>query len=119
MNKRLAFYVVSALILVFGLFLVIPNPLIGPTTDSSQVATISYQGVEGKNALELLKESHEVETQKFDFGELVSSIDGQASDPSTNFWAFYVNGKMAQVGASDYQTKTSDTIEWKLDSLTN
>jgi hypothetical protein len=117
MNKRLAFYIVSAVILVLGLFLIIPNPVVGPKDNTTQSSTISYQGVEGKNALELLRVSHDVETQKFDFGELVTSIDGQASDPSANFWAFYVNGEMAQVGAGDYQTKSSDRIEWKLDSL--
>jgi len=117
MNKRLAFYIVSAVILVLGLFLIIPNPVVGPTADTSQTGTISYQGVEGKDALELLKDSHEVETQKFDFGELVTSIDGQASDPSANFWAFYLNGELATVGAGDYQTKSGDRIEWKLDSV--
>ena len=116
-NKKLAFYIASVAIFIIGLFLIIPNPVVGPKDDTSQTSTISYQGVEGKNAIELLKESHEVKTDKYDFGELVNTIDGQASDPAANFWAFYVNGEMAQVGAGDYQTKPSDTIEWKLESL--
>lgn len=74
---------------------------------------VSYQGEEGKTALELLKSHTEVKTQKFDFGEMVQSINGQDGG-GKKYWTFYVNGKMAQVGAGDYQTKDSDKIEWKL-----
>lgn len=74
---------------------------------------VSYQGEEGKTALELLKSHTEVKTQKFDFGEMVQSINGQDAG-GKKYWTFYVNGKMAQVGAGDYQTKDSDKIEWKL-----
>lgn len=74
---------------------------------------VSYQGEEGKTALELLKSHTEVKTQKFDFGEMVQSINGQDGG-GKKYWTFYVNGKMAQVGAGAYQTKSSDKIEWKL-----
>lgn len=78
---------------------------------------ISYKGVEGQNALELLKQSHEVETESYEgIGEMVTSIDGTASD-STHFWSLYVNGQQSQVGASAYTTKDTDTIEWKLEEI--
>ncbi|MEX2361819.1 MAG: hypothetical protein WD544_01420, partial [Patescibacteria group bacterium] len=67
MKQRSAYYVVAAIIFIFGLFLIIPNPVVGPVSDTSQTSTISYQGVEGKNALDLLKDSHDVETKHYDF----------------------------------------------------
>jgi len=110
-------YVIAAVILGFGLFVIVPDRnLCNPNKSVDQLeqkCEISYVGVEGKNALELLKSSHQVETQSFSFGEMVLSIDGVKS-PSTDFWAFYVNGKQAEVGAGDYQTKNSDLLSWKL-----
>lgn len=78
---------------------------------------ITYQGVEGKNALELLKSNYKVETEVYSgVGEMVTSIDGKKPS-SDQFWGFYVNGQMAQVGADSYVTKASDKIEWKLDTI--
>lgn len=78
---------------------------------------ITYQGVDGKNALEILKATHKVELKSYSFGDMVISIDGIAPNPSTHFWSMYVNGEMSQVGASQYQTKSTDTIKWQLDEI--
>ncbi len=78
---------------------------------------IAYDGVDGKTALELLKSTYQVEVQTYDgVGEFVTSINGQSAD-DTHFWSFYVNGEMAAVGAGDYQTKSGEKIEWKLDEI--
>lgn len=104
--------VLAAAILAFGLFLVFRTPAVAPTT-TEQNQNITYQGVEGKTALELLKTKADVETQNFDgIGELVSSINGIAST-SDRFWIYYVNGEQGQVGAGAYVTKSTDTIEWR------
>jgi hypothetical protein len=74
-------------------------------------------GEDGKNALELLKAKYKVETKSFgDMGEFVQSINDQAPD-NKHFWAFYVNGQQAQVGAGSYITRTSDLIEWRMDEI--
>lgn len=73
---------------------------------------ITYQGKEGVDALSLLKEKVQVETQDFGDKPMVTSINGVKADEK-NFWAFYVNGKMSEIGASDYKTKDSDQIEWR------
>ena len=113
-------YVLGVLVLAFGLYLIVPDRnLCNPTNEIAQLeqkCEISYQGVEGQNALELLKSNHKVETQSFSFGEMVQSIDGVAS-PATHFWAFEINGALAEVGAGDYQTKNDDTLSWKLQKL--
>lgn len=91
-------------------------PVTTPST-TPKSSTISYSGVDGKTALELLKSSHKIETQSFSgVGEFVKSIDGVTPDKD-HFWAFYVNGKTSTVGASSYTSKSSDKIEWKLDKI--
>lgn len=78
---------------------------------------IHYKGVDGKDALDLLKQSHKVETKSYaGLGELVTGVDG-VSAGSKYFWAFYVNGQQSQVGASEYVTKATDTIAWKLEEI--
>lgn len=122
MTKRASWiYVVGAIILAFGLYLVVPDRSICNPESTverlEQKCEISYQGVEGQNALDLLKSSHETGTETSSFGEFVHTIDGVKA-PSTHFWAFYVNGQQAEVGAGSYQTKNSDTITWKLEKIT-
>lgn len=109
----------AAIVLAFGLFLVIPDRS-NPKPDANACVQVAdqacYEGVEGKNALELLKSAHTTETTTSSFGEYVNSIDGKKPE-SNQFWAFYVNGELAQVGAGDYQTKSGDVIVWKLDTI--
>ena len=93
------------------------NPVERDTAAQGQLNYISYQGAEGENALDLLRANHNVETEDFgSMGQFVSKID---SVPAlTNFfWAFYVNGKMADVSADKYITKQGDFIEWKLEEI--
>lgn len=83
----------------------------------AQSDKISYKGSAGKNALVLLKDNYKVETKKYKgLGEQVISINGIKPDKK-HFWGFYVNGKLAQVGAGSYTTKDSDTITWKLEAI--
>lgn len=86
-------------------------------TFSEDGQTVTYSGEEGKDALSILKEHTEVATDSSDFGEFVTSINGVAADPDTEFWAFYVNGELASEGAGTYQTKSTDTIEWRIDKI--
>lgn len=73
----------------------------------------SYKGQTGKDALALLKEKAEAKQDK---SGLVVSINGREVMASKReYWAFYVNGKLASVGPADYKTKDSDIIEWRIE----
>jgi hypothetical protein len=73
-----------------------------------------YKGEEGKDALTLLKEKTEIELDKVG---MVVSIDGKKADlEKREFWGFYVNGEMAQVGAADYRSKDTDIIDWRIEN---
>lgn len=87
------------------------------TTVQKPGPQVSYEGVQGQTALTLLKAKYDVNTKTYKgLGEQVISIDGVKPD-SKHFWAFYVNGKLAAVGAGSYKTKRGDNITWKLEAI--
>jgi hypothetical protein len=73
-----------------------------------------YKGRNGVDALTLLKEKTEVGQDKV--GMIISIDKIKADSDKREFWAFYVNGKMAEVGAADYKTKDGDIIDWKIEN---
>lgn len=94
-----------------------PIPQSNQQQSTTQVNNVSYQGQDNQSALQILKAKYQVETQEYSgIGEFVTSING-VKPGSDQFWAFYVNGESSQVGASQYQTKNSDLIEWKLEQI--
>ena len=122
--RRLEIFIIIAAIATVGLvYAFTKQPVQAPTNEAVEqtqrvpVTTISYQGVEGKTALELLKVFHQVEVKSYSFGDMVIGIDGNTPDPNKAFWAFYLNGSQAQVGAGAYVTKSSDQIEWRLEEI--
>lgn len=78
--------------------------------------TISYEGQNDKTALELLKASHEIVSQDSSIGVFVTGIDG-TNNIDSKYWMFYVDGKLAAMGADQYKTKDGETIEWRYESL--
>ncbi len=76
---------------------------------------VAYDGVAGETALATLKKLTSAEATPEGF---VTSINGLVADDSkSEFWAFYVNGQQAAVGAGDYNSIAGDKIEWKLESF--
>ncbi|MBM2821200.1 MAG: hypothetical protein HW405_960 [Candidatus Berkelbacteria bacterium] len=80
------------------------------------VKTITYQGEDGKTAMDILKASHQVRTEDSTIGSFVTSIDGTENTLDT-YWMFYVNDQLAPSGADQYNTKTGETVEWRFEKL--
>lgn len=93
------------------------NSSVSTAVATTAPSTISYPGVDGKNALNLLKVNHKVDVKTSSYGDYVQGIDGVEGDTG-HFWSFYVNGSMASVGAGAYVSKSTDKIEWKFDKIT-
>lgn len=78
---------------------------------------ISFKGEAGITALETLKSRYEVTTKSYEgLGEFVESINGLTGD-ATHFWAFYVDGTQASVGAGAYTATGNETIEFKFEAI--
>ena len=86
-----------------------------PTNNVAAVQSIRYEGIDGKNALDLLKENNQVATQDTSLGVFVQEINGMPNS-ETNYWIYYVNGQMGTVWPDQYQTKNGDTIEWRYEN---
>jgi hypothetical protein len=88
-------------------------------TVSADGTEVSYEGVAGKTALDLLLQLDPAATADGEGANaFVTAIGGRAADQSKKeFWAFYVNGEQAQVGAGSYTMKDGDEITWKLETF--
>ena len=84
-----------------------------PTVSQTETTSLIYKGKKGENALQLLKNQATIEQDAS--GLIVGINNRRAETAKREYWAFYVNGKMADVGPADYQTKDTDTIEWKIE----
>lgn len=81
-------------------------------------AEFRYEGEEGRTALELLLE-HDPSAQVQGEGEnaFVVGIEGRvADDAAKEFWALYVDGELAPVGAGSLVTQDGQEIVWKLET---
>jgi hypothetical protein len=90
----------------------VPTPTVAQSQGKIAADIFRYQGKEGIDALTLLKQLTKVEQ---DSSGLVTSINNRKADTSKKeYWSFFVNNKMAEVGPADYVTKDTDQIEWKI-----
>lgn len=119
--KKKALIIIAILVLGGGLMglyrqlsTVNSSLAITPTIVPLQQNTVTYKGIEGEDALAVLQK--QVKVVQDDTG-LVISINGRKAEKTKReYWAFYINGKMAQVGPKDYITKNGDTIVWKIET---
>lgn len=77
------------------------------------IVQVSYRGEAGVDALTLFKRHAIVRTRHYSFGDMVVSVDGTIGS-GPKYWTFYINGRMANVGAQAYITKSTDILMWKL-----
>jgi hypothetical protein len=71
----------------------------------------------GKTALDLLSQTHQIKTKGEKENAFITTVDNRtANDARHEFWAFYVNGKQASVGAGSYHLQPGDKILWKIET---
>lgn len=77
----------------------------------------NYEVPGDTTAIKLLQTGENVEMEGTGANAFVTAINGHRADKSKKeFWSFYVNGKMADVGAGSYKLMPGDKIEWKLET---
>jgi hypothetical protein len=86
--------------------------------EAQDVTELSYAGETGQTALDLLL-VHDPDAQVSGEGEMayVTAIHGRAAEDGQEFWALYVDGEMAQVGAGVLDTEDGQQIQWKLEKI--
>lgn len=95
--------------------------LIKPTSTAQSQATaqhtgyVSYIGRHGMTALAELKQVAHVSTQSSSYGEFVTAINNVAGGTNNTYWDYYINGKLANVGAGSYKLAGGEKVEWKLE----
>ncbi|MFZ2206814.1 MAG: DUF4430 domain-containing protein [Microgenomates group bacterium] len=83
----------------------------------SEVSEKKEHVVVGSTALQALYKTHKIQSKGLGANSFIIAIDGRmASEEKREFWAYYVNGKQADVGAGAYVIKNNDTIEWKIET---
>jgi len=127
-KKQLAIWIASAIIVVAGAATGIyfyenqSKPVevdqtaqtTAEANSTAKVTSITYQGQDGKTALELLESAAKIEKSGEGANAYVTSINGVTADSTKEYWAFSINGEASMVGAGSYITKSSDVIKWDL-----
>lgn len=87
-------------------------------TATDEAPTFSYEGEDGETALDLLL-AQDPQAEMSGEGEMafVTAIQGRVAEDGKEFWALYVDGEMAQVGAGALETEDGQQIEWKLEEI--
>ena len=115
----LGIFVICAL--VFGALyeqgIIFPKKAEETVQVTERVTTLTYQGQDGKTALELLKSTAKTVISGEGENAYVTSINGTAADSKKEYWTFSINGEASTVGAGSYVTKSSDVIKWDLATL--
>ncbi|NLL31483.1 MAG: DUF4430 domain-containing protein [Clostridiales bacterium] len=70
---------------------------------------------EDDTVMEIMKNNYQVETEFND--TFITGIDGLVADSNKEFWAFYINDEMSNVGAAEARTQAEDIITFKLTEL--
>ena len=89
---------------------------------SAEIKTeLSFIATEESFVYELMKEMQAkgeiafTEKNYAGLGKFIDSINGLGGN-GTQTWIYYVNGKKAGVGVSNYQLKPGDVVSWKYES---
>ena len=80
----------------------------------------SLEVIGSPNAFQLLQVAlgnDQVGFEDTQYGKMITALKGIKAEGS-NFWGFYVDGKMASVGAESYQLQNGNQISFQLESYT-
>ncbi|ULT59135.1 DUF4430 domain-containing protein [Neobacillus drentensis] len=80
----------------------------------------SLEVIGNPNAFQLLQVAlgnDQVGFEETQYGKMITTLKGIKAEGS-NFWGFYVDGKMAPVGAESYQLQNGNQISFQLESYT-
>jgi hypothetical protein len=123
--------IMAIVVLFFGIRAGYPSQVQNAVTEQQVSATISIDGLfedkpiliqESESVLSVLTRmnvedpSIQLVTKEYaGLGALVESIAGRTNGSEDRYWQYTVNDTMPQVGASAYELKRGDHVEWKFE----
>ena len=88
------------------------------TTEEETKSYITYKATTDGSALDQLQAINDtVAVKESELGKYVESINGLIGGTDGKYWSFYVDGKLAELGADAYKLKGGELIEWKFQKL--
>lgn len=102
----------------------------GEKASDSQATKVSIVIMDEVNKKEILKKDAEIKKDEnlqsyleknhkavFEKG-MMTELEGVKQDPAKKqYWMYYVNGKMAEVGIGDYKVNVNEKIEFKFQEM--
>jgi hypothetical protein len=76
--------------------------------------------IQGATVFDVLKNITEelntpLETQTYDSGIFIESIDNKKNGQDEKYWMYYINGRMAVSASDKHKIEVGDTIEFKFE----
>jgi len=79
---------------------------------------IAYTATSDGSALDQLEAINDtVAIKESELGKYVEGINGLIGGTNGKYWSFYVDDKLAEVGADSYKLEGGEKIEWKFQKL--
>lgn len=145
MNKNLRFFIIFFGIVVVAFFATLSNQSFykkintnNPTnqnTPTAKTVSIVFQQngqdyeytatIDDKSTIyqltEMAAQDKKLDFGFKDYGELgimITRIGTQTNGEDQKYWQYYINGQLAQIGASAYVPNAGDKIVWKFEKST-
>ncbi|MBI2024204.1 DUF4430 domain-containing protein [Candidatus Giovannonibacteria bacterium] len=143
MSKKFIYSIIALILIILAAFIVLKKEILAPTEPISK-NEISNNGSEENNSIKVKlsingEEPREISVPKSStvyrameiaasssiisfksktyagLGNFIDEING-VKGSNNKFWIYYVNGKSATVGASQYVLSPGDLVEWKFEN---
>src|SRR3989338_10034656 len=115
----ISIFIVLASILVFSLTpknILLSKPITAGTDISFTATADSASVYDFMHRLRKEGKISFVEKNYMGMGKFIVAINGVKGNGDKN-WIYYVNGKKAQTGVSNYKLKLGDVVSWKLEKF--
>lgn len=115
-SKTVWFALIAIVVIGFSAYAIRHKSTTSTTTSTIVSTDVTYPCISGGTALAALQTKFPVDTKDTSFGKQVMAIN-HVNPTDKQYWAFYIDGVSATVGADAYQCKGTETIAWKLASF--
>lgn len=121
MDKKKKIYLIAGIIIIFfsvGVYFYSPKD-IRPAPEPIGLSYVAEKETTVYDFMDKLRNEGKINFTEKNYtgiGKFIESINGVKGHGEQN-WIYYVNGKKAQIGVSNYKLKPGDVVSWKYEKL--